>query len=158
MDSGAMDDKNWKKEEVKHRMKQYIKLWEKMQKDMTYTTSPVSYVELKEEKVGRRKDVVEAAQERDINTFTVINSHENHHAIIDERGEILGYRYRIKPEHLQTLEETTAARLATVRSGPDRGLFWRPFKKTGPYGPAPPDCSSVPKIQDRTVRSGLFIA
>jgi hypothetical protein len=50
-----------------------------------------------------------------------------------------------------------AIRLATVRSGPDRSLFWRPFKKTGPYGPAPPDCSSVPKILDRTVRSGLFI-
>ena len=49
------------------------------------------------------------------------------------------------------------ARLATVRSGPDRGLFWRPFKKTGPYGPAPPDCSSVPKILDQTVQSGLFI-
>ena len=48
-------------------------------------------------------------------------------------------------------------RLATVRSGPDRGLFWRPFKKTGPYGPAPSDCSLVPKILDRTVRSGLFI-
>src|SRR5580692_1285922 len=48
-------------------------------------------------------------------------------------------------------------RLATVRSGPDRGQFWRPFKKTGLYGPAPPDCSSVPKILDRTERSGLFI-
>ena len=24
------------------------------------------------------------------------------------------------------------SRLATVRSGLDRGLFWRPFKKTGP--------------------------
>ena len=48
-------------------------------------------------------------------------------------------------------------RLATVRSSPDRGLFWRPFKKTGPYGPAPLDCSSVPKILDRTVWSGLFI-
>src|SRR5580692_4099869 len=110
MDSGAMDDKNWKKEEVKHRMKQYIKLWEKMQKDMIYTTSPVSYVELKEHKMGRWKEVVEGAkEERDINTFTVINFHENHHAIIDERGEILGYRYRIKLEHLETLEETIAA-------------------------------------------------
>ena len=48
-------------------------------------------------------------------------------------------------------------RLATVRSGPDRGLFWRPFKKTGPYSPAPSDCNSVPKILDRTIRSGLFI-
>ena len=50
-----------------------------------------------------------------------------------------------------------AARLAMVRSGPDRGLFWRPFKKTRPYGPAPSDCSSVPKILDQTIRSGLFI-
>ena len=45
------------------------------------------------------------------------------------------------------------SRLATVWSGPDCGLFWRLFKKTGPYGPAPPDCSSVPKILDRTVQS-----
>jgi hypothetical protein len=50
-----------------------------------------------------------------------------------------------------------SCRLATVRSSPDRGLFWRPFKKTGPYGPAPSDCSLVPKILDQTVRSGLFI-
>jgi len=34
---------------------------------------------------------------------------ESHHMIIDERREILGYRYRIKLEYLQTLEETTAA-------------------------------------------------
>jgi hypothetical protein len=92
MDSGAMDDKNWKKEEVKHQMKQYIKLWEKMQKNMTYTTSLVSYVELKEQKVGRQKEVVERAkEERDINTFTIINSYDNHHVIIDKRREILGY-------------------------------------------------------------------
>jgi hypothetical protein len=73
MDSSIMDDKNWKKEEVKHQTKQCIKLWEKMQEGMTYTRSPVTYVELKEEKVGRQKDVVEAAQEeRNVNTFTVI--------------------------------------------------------------------------------------
>jgi hypothetical protein len=56
----------------------------------------------------------------------------------------------------QAAEETQFEdiRLATVRSGPDRGLFWRLFKKTGLYGPAPSDCSSVPKILDRTVRSG----
>ena len=83
MDWGAMDDKNWKKEEVKHRMKQYIKLWEKMQKDMTYMTSSVSYVELKEQKVRRQKEVVEGVkEERDINTFIVINSYDNHHTDI----------------------------------------------------------------------------
>ena len=41
MDSSIMDDKNWKKEEVKHQTKQCIKLWEKMQEGMTYTRSPV---------------------------------------------------------------------------------------------------------------------
>ena len=60
-------------------------------------------------------------------------------------------------EALDAKIKTLVVRLATVRSGPDRGLFWRPFKKTGPYGPAPPDCSSVSKILDQTVRSGLFI-
>ena len=39
----------------------------------------------------------------------VIKSHENHHAIINEQCEILGYRYYIKPELLRTLEETTVA-------------------------------------------------
>jgi hypothetical protein len=43
-----------------------------------------------------------------INTFMVIKSHENHHAIIDNCGVTLGYRYHIKPELLKTLEETTA--------------------------------------------------
>ena len=39
--------------------------------------------------------------------------------------------------------QSTLNRLATVRSGPDRGLFCRPLKKTGPYSPAPPDRSLV---------------
>jgi hypothetical protein len=92
MNLGIMDDKNWKKEEVKYRMKQYIKLWEKMQNNMIYMISPVSYMELKEQKVGRQKEVVERAKEkRDINIFTVIKSYDNHHAIINKHGEILGY-------------------------------------------------------------------
>jgi hypothetical protein len=63
-----------------------------MQKNMIYMTSPVSYIELKKQKVGGRKEVVEGAKkERDINTFTVIKSYDNHYAIIDERREILGY-------------------------------------------------------------------
>ena len=72
--------------------------------------SPVTYVELKEEKVGRQKDIMEAAQEeRNVNMFTVIQSYENHHVIIDQYGEILGYRYCIKPKLLKTLREMTAA-------------------------------------------------
>jgi hypothetical protein len=111
MDSGVMDDMNWPKDDkLKHRIKQRINMWEKWQKDMTETKSPVTYVELKEARVGKQNEVLEAAKEgRDVNTFTVIKSHENHHAIIDQHGEILGYRFRIKPELVNTLDETTAA-------------------------------------------------
>jgi hypothetical protein len=58
--------------------------------------------------------------------------------------------YNIEPRSL-------LIRLAMVQSGLDCGLFWRLFKKTGPYGPALRDYSPVPKILDRTVRSGLFM-
>jgi hypothetical protein len=58
---------------------------------MTYTTSLVSYVELKEQKVGRREVVERAKEEKDINMFTIIKSYDSHHVIIDERGKILGY-------------------------------------------------------------------
>ena len=53
---------------------------------------------------------------------------------------------------------TDPDRLATVWSGPDRGLICRPLKKTGPYSPAPPDRSPVWLQWDWTVQSGLFIA
>ena len=76
---------------------------------MTYTTSSISYVQLKEDRKGIREEVLEAAKQGDVDTFMVIKSHENHHAIIDEQHKILGYRYRIKPELLKILEETIAA-------------------------------------------------
>jgi hypothetical protein len=66
-------------------------------------------VQLKENRKSTQKKVLEAVKQGDINMFTVIKSHENHHAIIDEERDILGYRYHIKPELLRTLEETTAA-------------------------------------------------
>ena len=62
-----------------------------MQRDIAYTKFPVTYMQLKEDRKGKQKDVLEAAKQADINTFTVIKSYENHHVIIDERGEILGY-------------------------------------------------------------------
>src|SRR6266481_250287 len=74
---------------------------------MTHTTSLILYVQLKEDRIGIRKEVLEAAKQEDVNTFAVIKSHQDHHAIIDKHGEILGYQYRIKPDLLETLEETT---------------------------------------------------
>ena len=74
---------------------------------MTYITSPITYVQLKKDRKGRQKEVLEAVKQGDMNTFTVIKSHKNHHVIIDERSEILDYRYCIKPDLLRTLEEMT---------------------------------------------------
>ena len=84
MDCGAMKDKDWPDKSVKKRIKCFLKLWEKMQKGMTYTTSLISYVQLKEDRKGIREEVLEVAKQGDVDMFTVIKSHENHHAIIDE--------------------------------------------------------------------------
>jgi hypothetical protein len=74
---------------------------------MTYMTSPISYVQLKEDRKGRQKEVLEAAKQGDINMLMVIKSYENHHVIIDKHGEILGYYYHIKNDLLRTLKEMT---------------------------------------------------
>jgi hypothetical protein len=109
IDCGVMKDKDWRNQDVKKRTKYFLKLWEKTQKGMTYMTSPISYVQLKKDRKGTREKVLEVAKQGDINTFMVIKSHENHHAIIDEEHDILGYWYHIKLELLRMLEETTAA-------------------------------------------------
>jgi hypothetical protein len=135
IDCGAMKDKDWWNQEVKKRTKGFLKLWEKMQKGMTHTTSLISYVQLKEDRKGTREKVLEAAKQGDINTFTVIKSHKNHHAIIDEEHDILGYQYRIKLELLRTLEETTAALPRKGVNAGNRGNYpichytvWRDYK------------------------------
>jgi hypothetical protein len=107
MDCRAMNNKNWLEGEVKHRTKKFLQLWQHKQKGIVYTISLVMYVQLKEDRKGTQKEVLEAAKEEDINTFMVIKSDEKHHAIINERGVILGHRYRVKPELLETLKETT---------------------------------------------------
>jgi hypothetical protein len=63
---------------------------------------------LKEDRKGRQKEVLEVVKEGDINTFIVIKSDKNHHAIIDECCMTLGYHYHIKLNLLKTLEEMTA--------------------------------------------------
>jgi hypothetical protein len=68
-------------------------------------TFSISYMQLKKDRKGRQKEVLEVAKQRDINIFIVIKSYENHHTIIDECGEILRYRYRIKNDLLRMLKE-----------------------------------------------------
>jgi hypothetical protein len=53
IDCGAMKDKNWVDKEVKIRTRFFLKLWEKIQKDMTYIISPISYMQLKGDRKGR---------------------------------------------------------------------------------------------------------
>ena len=62
---------------------------------------------MEEDRKGIQKEVLEAAKQEDINTFTVIKSYQDHHAIIDEYDKILGYRYRIKPDLLEVLRKIT---------------------------------------------------
>jgi hypothetical protein len=44
MDYGAINDKNWQSNEVKHRMKKVLKGWQYQQKGMVYMISLVTYV------------------------------------------------------------------------------------------------------------------
>ena len=62
IDCGVMKDKDWRNQDVKKRTKYFLKLWEKIQKGMTYTTSPISYVQLKEDRKGTKEKVLEAAK------------------------------------------------------------------------------------------------
>jgi hypothetical protein len=60
------------------------------------------------DKKGKQKEILKIAKQGDINTFTVIKSDKNHHAII-ECSEILGHHYYIKCELFRILEETIAS-------------------------------------------------
>ena len=62
IDCGAMKDKDWRNQDMKKRTKCFLKLWEKTQKGMTYTISPISYVQLKEDRKGTREKVLEVAK------------------------------------------------------------------------------------------------
>ena len=85
-----------------------------MKTDMTYTTSPVMYIQLKEDRKGKQKEILEVAKQGDINMFTVIKFDENHHAII-ECGKILRYHCCIKCELFRMLEEMTAGNRRNYR-------------------------------------------
>jgi hypothetical protein len=103
---------------------------------MVYIISLVTYVQLKEDRKRRQKEVLEIAKEEDINMFTVIKSDENHHMIIDEYSVTLGYRYHINPKLLKTLKETTADLPYTGVNAGKRGnypmchyTFWHNYSK-----------------------------
>jgi hypothetical protein len=89
-------------------MKKVLKGWQYQQKGMVHMISSVTYMQLKEDRKGKQKEVLEVAKEGDINTFMVIKFNKNHHVIIDEHSVTLGYHYHIKLNLLKMLEEMTA--------------------------------------------------
>ena len=62
IDCGAIKNKDWPNKGVKKRTKCFLKLWEKMQKGMTYTTSPISYIQLKEDRKRTREKILKVAK------------------------------------------------------------------------------------------------
>ena len=102
-----MADKKWKPEKIKYKTEHCLKIWKRLQQGIQYTVSPVSYAKLKAKRKGKKLDVIEAVKKGVVKNFKVIESDENHHAIIDKYSQVLGYRYHIKPELLDTLSNST---------------------------------------------------
>jgi hypothetical protein len=57
---------------------------------------------------GKKLEQLKAVWEEVVEDFTVIESHEKHYAIVDQYGNVLGYRHPIKKEFLETLINSTS--------------------------------------------------
>jgi hypothetical protein len=62
---------------------------------------------LKTKRKGKKLEVLKAIQEGAVKDFTVIQSNEKHHAIVDRYSQVLSYRYRINNKLLETLSKST---------------------------------------------------
>src|SRR5580692_3741431 len=82
INSGAMADKGWKPEKAKHKTQHCLKIWKRLQGDIQYTISQVSYRKLKAKRKGKKLEVLKAAKEGVVEDFTMIESSKNHHAIL----------------------------------------------------------------------------
>jgi hypothetical protein len=78
---------------------------------------------LKAKRKGKKLDVIEAVKKGVVKNFKVIESDENHHVIIDKYGQVLGYRYHIKPELLDTLSNSTSILPRKRRKAGVRGNY-----------------------------------
>ena len=107
--SGALRDLCLSSDEEVTTAKDYLTSWRESQQDMTWSLSPVLYHELKKNRRENHKHVLEAAESSDISDFLYIDSAEQHHAIVDRHGNILGYRYPIPEQFLKSLPASTSA-------------------------------------------------
>ena len=93
---------------------------------MAYNTqSPITYVTLKRDAKStlKRLQVMNAAKAGDSSKFTVIPSSVTHHAIVDNKGFILGYRYRVPSDKLNNLIQSTASLPSTKACAGKRGQY-----------------------------------
>jgi hypothetical protein len=120
---GAICDFSWPVDKATKNTKNLVRCWWKAQEGMKQTLSPVTYIQLKVELKKRHVDVLDAAKVGDPNAFTVVAVGEEHHAIVDERGVILGYRYRIPGDLLTTLTESSLKLPCTGVDAGVRGQF-----------------------------------
>ena len=63
---------------------------------------------MKAKRKGKKLEVLKATKKGVVDNFIVIETDENHHAIIDKYGHILSYQYHIKLELLETLKNSTS--------------------------------------------------
>jgi hypothetical protein len=103
-----MANKGWKPEKMVHETQHCLKMWKRLQEGIPYTRSQASYRKLKAKRKGKKLEVLKVAQEGVVKDFTVIQSNEKHHAIVDRYGQVLGYRYRINNKLLETLSKSTS--------------------------------------------------
>ena len=108
LNSGALRDFNWPADQIRKNALDLWESWKIAQAGMQRTISPITYVQLKDEKRKHYKSVLENATATNLDAFTLITSAAEHHSIIDDRGVILGYRCRIPQTLLATLSASSS--------------------------------------------------
>ena len=86
-----MADKKQKPEKEKHKTQYCLKIQKRLQGDIQYTVSRVSYQKLKAKRKGKKLEVLKAVQEGVVEDFTIIQLNKKHHMIVDRYDQVLSY-------------------------------------------------------------------
>ena len=74
LNSGALQDFNWPADQIRKNTLDLLESWKIAQAGMQRTISPITYVQLKDEKRKHYKSVLENATTTNLDAFTVITS------------------------------------------------------------------------------------
>ena len=108
INSGALQDFNWPADQIRKNASDLLESWKIAQAGMQQTISPITYIQLKDEKRKHYKSVLESTTTTNLDAFTVIISAAEHHSIVDDHGVILGYQCRIPQTLLATLSASSS--------------------------------------------------